>query len=301
MRFKATRNNRFFCVGAQKSATTTLHEILKENHEIFLPNEKETKFFVENYLYERGKEFYENSYFNNLTGREKILGEIDPDYLYSDRAPKRIFKCYRKSKIVILLRNPITRAYSHYLMTVSRGIENYSFERAIKAEPERLIKSRFNKLYYSYLARGLYAKQIKKYLRLFPRGNLKIILMDDFIKDTDKEIKDICKFLGVTTDFTYKKGIKANSAKAPKNKYLSRFLHHHTWMRNHRYREFLKLFFPEESPQSKIIKTLRAFNMDKISDSGISINIQQDLAEYYKLDVEELSSIIGRDLLFWLQ
>ena len=82
----------FMCVGAQKAGTTTLHDILKKHPDIYLPREKETKFFVFDDQYQKGIKFYEREYFSKWRG-QKAVGEIDPTYMFCDHASERIYEC----------------------------------------------------------------------------------------------------------------------------------------------------------------------------------------------------------------
>ena len=118
----------FFVIGAQKSGTTTIHNWLVQNEQISLPNIKETHFF--NHNYEKGMNWY-NSRFKK---KYKIRGEVDPSYLLSKTAALNIKKHFQAPKFIILLRKPIDRAYSHYLMTKFRGLENKTFYDAINCE-----------------------------------------------------------------------------------------------------------------------------------------------------------------------
>ena len=110
----------FICIGAQKAGTTTLSDILSQHPDICIPPIKETKYFLFDVDYARGKTFY-NSYFSNYTG-QKAIGEFDPDYLLFPFTAERIVATLgRDVKILVVLRNPADRAYSHFLMTKKKG------------------------------------------------------------------------------------------------------------------------------------------------------------------------------------
>jgi len=158
----------FIIVGAQKSGTTTLYDILAQHNDIYLSSTKESKFFVDEEKYNRGIEFYSNEYFSNYNG-EKAIGEIDPEYIFFEDVPQRLrYDISSNLKLIFILRNPVARAYSHYLMTYKRGWDELSFEEAIKEEPQRIQKDFFSKHHQSYITRGYYSKQIKRYLEYFP-------------------------------------------------------------------------------------------------------------------------------------
>ena len=128
----------FVCVGAQKSATTTLHTILTQHPNIYLPKVKETKFFLNYGSYEKGIRFYSQEYFGDWAG-QKAVGEFCPEYMYFEYVAKRLYEYFGPElKIISTLRNPADRAYSHYLMSKRRTIENEKFEKAIELEHKRI-------------------------------------------------------------------------------------------------------------------------------------------------------------------
>jgi len=96
----------FFVVGAQKSATTSLHFYLAGHPDIFLPKEKESKFFVNDERYILGIKYYENNYFCDWNG-QKIVGEVDPDYMYFEVAVERILKHFDMNRLqfIFIFRN----------------------------------------------------------------------------------------------------------------------------------------------------------------------------------------------------
>lgn len=129
----------FLCVGAQKAGTTTLYEILKQHPDIFLPQQvKETKFFVYEEKFQKGLAFYEKEYFSEWNSQSAI-GEVDPAMMFEELAAQRIHHTLGEQvKLIFIFRNPVSRAYSHYLMSQRKGFEDHSFEEAIAAEQERL-------------------------------------------------------------------------------------------------------------------------------------------------------------------
>ena len=143
----------FLCVGAQKAGTTTLYDILKQHPEICLPVEKETHFFNKEARYLKGVTWWLKRCFSNYNN-EKILGDITPEYLFFKKVPNRIFNTLgRDIKIIIIVRDPVARAYSQYLMSVTRGFEHLSFDDAIKIESTRIKDNKFNYNHFSYINR----------------------------------------------------------------------------------------------------------------------------------------------------
>ena len=121
------RKPNFFCIGAQKCGTTSLFNLLVEHEDIFLPSVKEDHFFDVDERFNKGLDWYLDQYFKDANN-EKIVGSITPDYLFFNKCPKRIFNLLGKDiKLIIILRNPVDRAYSHYLMSKRRVMKNLIF------------------------------------------------------------------------------------------------------------------------------------------------------------------------------
>ena len=115
----------FFVVGAQKAGTTSLHHYLAKHPNICLPKQKETKFFVDDSLYDKGIEYYESNYFSNC-GAKTVVGEVDPDYMYFPIAVERI-----KRHVVRMLRDgEDLRRGSLRRLQVSTSFTCHGFPRA---------------------------------------------------------------------------------------------------------------------------------------------------------------------------
>jgi hypothetical protein len=162
----------FMCLGVQRSGTTTLYHLLKQHPEIYVSRNKETKFFQYDERYEKGLDYYSTRYFKDVTN-QKAIGETDPCYIYFTKTAKRIHDDLgNKMKFIVIFRNPVNRAYSQYWMEKAKRFESLSFEQALKKEPERLKSPvHLDRSRFSYLDRGFYAKQLKEFLKYFPKEN----------------------------------------------------------------------------------------------------------------------------------
>ena len=297
----------FFCIGAQKAGTTLLHDILIQHPEIYLPQEKEAHFFDVDELYEKGLDYY-SSLFSTLSN-EKIVGNINPNLQIDNKSIERIIDCYGTDiKIIFLLRNPVKRAYSHYLMSFKRGYENLDFLSAIKAESKRIENPVEHKGYYTqesghfeknhlgYINRGLYAEKVKYLLNTFPKNNVKIILFEDFIKNKEVVLSEILNFLEVDAEIPLKTDLKSNPAQKPKSKTLSRMLNTHS-----RIKEVLKIVV-----QRKLLKSLKNFILKKNmsildeKDKELSLKEYELVKVYFEQDILELEKLLGKSLNNWL-
>src|SRR5690606_16704274 len=128
----------------------------------------------------------------------RLRGEATPIYMYWEHTPARI-KAYNPSaKIIVLLRNPIERAYSHWNMERARGQETLSFSDAIRAEPERLarIAPRQERVH-SYLDRGRYCRQLQRLWEVFGRDQVAVLANEALKRDPQQTIDTLCDFLSL--------------------------------------------------------------------------------------------------------
>lgn len=218
-------------IGAARCGTTTLHRLLHEHPQIFVPEEKrpEPHFFLKIQEYRKGFEYYCKRYFKDAT-HHKAIGEISTSYLFQPWVPGRIAKHLPNISLVCLLRNPIERAYSGYWHTVKSGLEKLTFDEAvfhedirIRETPEELRET----CPFAYIGRGMYYSQIQRYLGYFRREQFLFVLFEDFVSNPQKSFSEICRFLNVRDDFIPPSiGIRLNNSdsKAPIKMETRRFL-----------------------------------------------------------------------------
>jgi len=282
-------NRHFLCIGAQKSATSTLYDLLKNHPEISKSSHKEIHFFDAFNYADLDINVYE-SYFDNL---ELILSDITPSYIYLPYVPERIHNALGSSiKILAILRNPIDRAKSHYLMTKRRGLENLSFEEAYYEEGNRIKKNEQNLKDYSYFDRGLYYKQLKRYYDLFPEENIKVISFEEFVSDQTKVLNDICDFIGIS-HIEIPKFKHRNKSFVPRSYTLNRFLFkmtfllRKTWLR--------KLGFLSRWKRA-IIQRNKSSRTDNVT---ITNDFRRILNEFYADDKKKLHELTNIDISNW--
>jgi len=189
----------FFIVGALKSGTTSLDAYLNEIPEVYMSPVKEPRhfnnFYDELYL----KRIKETSKYLSLFKKvqnEKAIGEASPTYLFDPDSPKLIKKAVPHARIIISLRDPVERAFSHYLMQKNNGRETESFHQVIQRGAKRGKNSKYN----ACLDPGLYFNQVSRYFEIFGRDKVKVLIFEEFIKDPKKTIKEILDFLDVKSE-----------------------------------------------------------------------------------------------------
>ena len=204
----------FLIVGAQKCGTTSLFGEIKL-HPNFLSNantKKEIHYFDNYYHY--GKKWYLSNFplkeiFYKDKNDKKITGEASPYYMFHPHSIRRIHNLFPSMKLIVMLRNPIDRAFSHYNHMVRYGLENLTFEDALKAEEGRIKKDkhlfRINDYHYghshrtySYKNRGFYINQILNIRKYFPAEQLLIIKSEDYYKNPKKIHDSISLFLNIS-------------------------------------------------------------------------------------------------------
>ena len=204
----------FLIIGAARSGTTSLYEYLTRHPAVIPGIGKEVYFFDKEY--DKGVNWYKSFFPTKLTKsrlesklkQNCITGEATPRYLHHPHSPKRVFDLLPNVKLIVLLRNPIDRAYSHYQMEVSSGNEELSFEDVIEQEEERISRDmkkmetneNFYSVYFyrkSYLTRGRYAEQLKRWFEFFPKEQFLILKSEDLYSNPTNTYHKTLDFLGL--------------------------------------------------------------------------------------------------------
>ena len=180
-----------------RSGTTSLYRYLLEHPEIFMPRSKEVHFFDDRF--HEGITWYARQFSD--AGVRTQIGEATPNYMYDGVAMERILSVLPDVRLLVILRNPADRAYSHYWHNRSRGKESLSFTDAIAAEPMRMAKSTESRRTYSYLDRGRYHEQLVRVLERVSGNALHVSVFDDLLKEPRSVFASICDFLGIDRDF----------------------------------------------------------------------------------------------------
>ena len=188
----------FLIIGTQRGGTTSLHRYLDAHPEIGTSWRKEVHYFDR--FYEQGYDWYLANF--PRRGRFRIVGEASPFYMFDPRVPGRVAETLGEEvKFIVMLRNPVDRAFSMYQMKVRRGVEELDFEAALERERECL-SGRSDPggrefQHYSYVKRGLYAEQLERWFAAFPRERFHVIRSEDFYERPGDELEAAQRFLGI--------------------------------------------------------------------------------------------------------
>ena len=190
----------FLIVGAAKSGTTSLIEHLRKHKSIFVPRISEVHYFDKDTHH--NKKYY-SSYFSGRD-RRQICGEKTPRYMYVPKCMPRIRKMLPNVKIVVILRNPIDRAYSHYHMSCRNGYDRNEFGESIRSEIvlDDTNEAKINdyepkEFYYHYIDRGLYSRQLKRIYKHYNKSQVHVIIFERLLANRRQEMDRLCNFIGV--------------------------------------------------------------------------------------------------------
>jgi hypothetical protein len=191
-------------LGAQKCGTSSLHNYLTQHPQVIAPLRKEVHYFDLNY--DRGERWYRAHF--GRAGEPGLNLDSSPYYLFHPCVPQRMSRLLPQASLIVLLRDPVRRAYSHYWHEFDKGREKLSFEAAIEAEPGRveeagrrlatgeISRSREHQ-FHSYLARGRYAEQLERWLEFYPRERLLVLRFEDLVQQPLGVLNDTLAFLNL--------------------------------------------------------------------------------------------------------
>jgi Sulfotransferase domain len=294
----------FFIVGAPRAGTTSLYYYLRAHPDIYMPALKEPHFFIErgiNSLSETRKLRYlppkiitkQEDYlrlFSNARDAQ-VAGEASVFYLSDEFAPVKIKEINPRAKIIMLLREPVERAHSTYLLAAREGSESSpSFYEALQEDYKFMVK--FSASASVYISPGLYYQHIKRYLEIFKREQLCIYLYDDLVSDTGALVNGVCSFLGASpykTEFSDLER-RYNIYAEPRNNILK-------WLESSRWLQALAISMLPRSVRPLIHD--RLVNR-KASKPPLDPKAQGLLQSIYHDDTLRLQELIGRDLSSWL-
>ena len=224
----------FLIIGAQKAGTSSLYAYLTQHPEVLAATRKETGFFSKKHS--KGSAWYRARFPPvEKINRDFISGEATPEYFFHPHAAKRINHLLPDIRLILILRNPIDRAISHYYHSVKIGHEKLTLENALNAEDDRIKEimakmTEDDSIYnlgwqnYSYKSRGIYSRQLERYYEYFARKQILIIHSKELFESPDKVMKKVQNHLGIAEfegfDFSIKNKGRYEKNMVPENVYL---------------------------------------------------------------------------------
>ena len=287
----------FMCLGASKSGTTTLYDILRQHPDIYIPAFKEPHFFDIPENYKNGIEWYKRNYFRNAN--KKIIADFTPSYFFEKEAPKRIFKNLgRDMKFLVVFRNPVDRAYSHYLHSKRDDHESENFEKSLELEVSRLNKHENQSDYLSYLRhsyvhQGLYAQMINRYLQYFSLDNFLFIHFEnELLQERELTIKRILEFLEIDSSVLLRTDIRSNPSSKEKSKSLKKLMNKRGW-----WRDVIKFMIPSVQLRQIIRNRIQRINITEFKAQQLSQEVKSNLLEkYFRKDISDLEKTLNKKM-----
>jgi hypothetical protein len=291
----------FVCPGAQKSATTTLHDVLIQHPDVFLPDDKETHFFDRDDLYARGRDWYEQTWYGDVDD-ESHVGDITPRYMYYRFVPERLHEVLGDElRLIFMLRDPVERAYSQYWMHRSNGYETMSFRGAVdvelrrrrRLEPSEIARLERQGEIRGYVARGFYARQIERFLEYFPERRMLFVHFDRFVRDIPSQMERIFEFLGTAPNDSIDYEMESN----PSRKVRFRTLR--SWLGSARLRSVGRRLVPSSRVRHGLLNLVERWNRTSFDKPDMSAAVRRRLVRLYRDDIDRLESTTGLDLSIW--
>lgn len=188
----------FIVIGAQKAGTTSLFTYLRQHPKLFLPREKELKYFSRSDGTQSSFQEYVETHFSAQQTQNRKCGEVSPEYLYTPDSARLIQHYCPNARLIAILRDPIERAYSHYRMMVRKGLEGHTFEDAVQ---ERLGSfhepASFAECPFAYLRLSKYGTLLRPFGRANEEQRLKVCFLEDLKRAPKTFMEELFKFLDV--------------------------------------------------------------------------------------------------------
>ena len=305
----------FLVVGAAKSGTTSLFRYLEQHPDVFASSVKEPSYFAfpdgrlnlkgpvdeasmhRNIHRKTVKSFdaYRNLFM--AARHETAVGEASPRYLYIPAAVDHIERHLGAPKIIAILRNPIERAYSHFLMNWRRGLEPLAdFKDALAAEPERIAAGW--DWDWHYVGVGRYGTQLQRFVDRFGEANVQVLLYDDLKRDPVDLMRQVFVFLGVDPSFTPDTRTRHMVGHTASNNLLTRlaFGPENTLVGRLAYR----IVPPKLGLKAQALLQSAVGRLPGRQIPPITGDVRERLRVELRTEIEQLASLIGRDLSAWL-
>ena len=288
----------FFIIGAAKAGTTTLYETLRQHPQVFLPVAKEPAFFCDDDSYDKGVDWYRDTYYAGA-GANAVSGDATSTYLYwGSKVVPRLERLYAAAlpRIIAIFREPVALVHSFYWHSVREGRETLDFRGALAAEGARLVQHeaflrRRGRIVYSYRRIAQYATHLQPYLSRFPETRRLFLLTDD-LKDFDGLVRTLETFL----ELDHAPGLKpviSNAAALPRSQTL------HRWLRERSpFKEAAKRILPSPLRHRMKMRAIEA-NLKPFQIPPLEEDLAYSLRRDYADEMKTLEGIIGRDLSAW--
>ena len=284
-------------VGSQKSGTSSLLRYLAQHPEIDTHPQPEMTFFLQDHEYRKGYEWAYTKYFSDSSEELHLIAK-NVMVMGSTERMKRIYEHNPEIHLVVLLREPVARAYSAYWWARRRGWENLkSFEDALDAEDTRLKDDWFKWRQCLYKFNSTYYPLVNNMITLFGEEKVHCFLTDDLKTDAVSMCQTLFELIGVSTDFQPKVEQRYNEAAMPKSEKFGFFFTQFLASRNPLRRAIRKLI--SDKAAYKLRNAVLDMNEKPFTPPPLNPNTRQQLVNHFKSYNDQLVTLIKRDLSHW--
>lgn len=177
----------FLGIGVMRGGSTWLHELLASHPDVYVPTRRKAILFF-NLYYDRGIDWYESFFPTGAeAGRYQVLGEITPTYIYDPDSPERIASVPSITKLLVIVRNPVNRAYSWYGLQIKNGHYSGSFEAFLTEYPQ-------------VIEHGFYSRYLKNYYRFFDKEQILVLIYEQATAYIPETKGSLAHFLGIAAE-----------------------------------------------------------------------------------------------------
>lgn len=288
----------FFIVGAPKCGTTSMHNYLRQNPLIYLPEVKDRPFFGNDIYQDMDEESHSKIYIKRNS--YQTMGETCVWYLKSRSAQKQIKKHNSEAKIIIMLRSPVDVLYSHHSeMLFSKAEREKDFMKALVEEKERKVHDNmtgydhFGRTFTYYSDVVKFASQVTRYFDAFGKNNVHVIIFEDFTSDTKSSYQKTLRFLEISNNFV-PKFQKHNPNKISKHGYLQGLITQPPlWLRQYAHK-----YLPYKLRHLIVKKTIQ-LNTKYKPRKKMSPKDHAILTNQFSREINKLERLLDRDLSMW--
>ncbi len=217
------------------------------------------------------------------------IGDVSPEYMTSPSASRMIKMSVPHARLIAILRNPVERAYSDYLMYRRDGKEQLTdFAKALEAQAERAANSDPTGF---YISTGFYGEQLARYYELFPATQIKVFLLEDLQSDGLRELSRMFEFLGVDPTFVPDQLTIHNRSGVTSNYWISKLF---------QYKNFFAPFARRIVPHG-LRTSIRRRIEDSLQKPPLPPEVRQSLIDTYRADLHLLQRLTGKSFSHWLE
>jgi hypothetical protein len=280
-------------IGAQKAGTTSMFDWIAQHPEVFgEPSMKDFPFFADDNYFNKGLGWFSAKFRQDRKVKVLLHGSVR--YIYDSKyVAKRLYNYNKNLKMILMLRNPVDRAYSAFWYAKKANLEPLSsFGKAIEREQKLMSENIRVEPIQSYIGRSLYCKQILDYYNYFKKDQIKIIIFEQCMRNKEKCMNDVFNFLNIDKSFVpdFK---KLNASGKQRIKHIDIL-----W-KNFLIKNYIKRLLPYRV-RFRLKEMIKRLNTKKYIYPKLADKERRKLMNLFESDLANVSKLINKDLSEWL-